>query len=140
VTASEAVAWAIAHVSEKLSVFPEREIKRVALLHGLGSVTPEQVAAELPRQGVITSEIDGRRMATTEGLQREEDYLVGQVAGGRGSVAAVGVPEGLTRIMKDGKSLNDGQWNAVTGLLASENRINLVDQGQRALMCNIGKM
>jgi conjugative relaxase-like TrwC/TraI family protein len=127
VTASEAVAWAIAHVSEKLSVFPEREIKRVALLHGLGSVTPDQVAAELPRQGVITSEIDGRRMATTEGLQREEDYLVGQAAGGRGSVAAVGVPEGLTRIMKDGKSLNDGQWDAVTGLLTSENRINLVE-------------
>ncbi len=40
-------------VSEKLSVFPERELKRVALLHGLGDVTPEQVAAELPRQGVI---------------------------------------------------------------------------------------
>jgi conjugative relaxase-like TrwC/TraI family protein len=127
VTAAEAVAWAIAHVSEKLSVFPEREIKRVALLHGLGSVTPDQVAAELPRQGVVTSEIDGRWMATTEGLQREEDYLVGQAAGGRGSVAAVGVAEGLTRTMKDGKSLNDGQWDAVTGLLTSENRINLVE-------------
>jgi conjugative relaxase-like TrwC/TraI family protein len=125
VTAAKAVAWAIAHVSEKLSVFPEREIKRVALFYGLGSVTPEQIAAELPRQGVIASEIDGRRMATTGELQREEDYLVGQAAGG--SVAAFGMAEGLTRTMKDGKSLNDGQWDAVTGLLASENRINLVE-------------
>ena len=48
----------------------------MALLHGLGSVTPEQVAAELPRQGVITAEIDGRLMATTEELQEEEDDIV----------------------------------------------------------------
>ena len=43
VTAAQAVKFAIAHVSEKLSVAPEREFKRVALLHGLGSVTPEQI-------------------------------------------------------------------------------------------------
>ena len=60
--------------SEKLSVFAERELKRVALLRGLGSLTLDQVEAELPRQGVITSEIiDGRMMATTD-----------SVAGGRG--------------------------------------------------------
>ena len=39
VTAQEAVAYALAHISEKLSVFPERELKRVALLFGLGNVT-----------------------------------------------------------------------------------------------------
>jgi conjugative relaxase-like TrwC/TraI family protein len=127
VTAREAVAFALGHLSEKLSVFPERELKRVALLHGLGSVTPEQVAAELPRQGVITSEIDGRVYATTEELQREEDYIASQAAGGRGSVAPVGVAEGLTRTMKGGKSLNDGQWDAVTGLLESQNRVGLVE-------------
>jgi conjugative relaxase-like TrwC/TraI family protein len=127
VTAAEAVAWAIAHVSDKLSVMPERELKRVALLYGLGSLTSEQVAAELPRQGVITSEIDGRLYATTEELQREEDYIAGQAAGGRGSVAPVGVAEGLTRTLKGGKPLNDGQWDAVRGLLDSENRVNLVE-------------
>jgi conjugative relaxase-like TrwC/TraI family protein len=127
VTAAEAVAFAIDHLSEKLSVFPERELKRVALLHGLGQVTPGQVAAELPRQGVITAEIDGRRMATTPGLQREEDYLVGQAMGGRGSVAAVGLAEGLSRELEGGKRLNDGQWDAACGLLNSENRVNLVE-------------
>src|SRR5262249_9216219 len=44
-TPAEAVAYAIADRSEKLSVIPERELKRVALLFGLGSVTLEQVAA-----------------------------------------------------------------------------------------------
>ena len=66
--------------------FPERELKRVALLHGLGSVTPEQVAAELPRQGVITAEIDGRLMATTDELQAEERFISGFAAAGRGTV------------------------------------------------------
>jgi len=127
VTPAEAVAFAIAHLSDKLSAFPERELKRVALFYGLGSVTPEQIAAELPRAGVITSEIDGRLMATTEGLQREEDFIVGQAMGGRGGVAAIGVADGLTRTTKDGKSLNDGQWNAVCGLLNSPNRVNLVE-------------
>ena len=127
VTPAEAVAFAIAHLSEKLSAFPERELKRVALLHGLGHVTPDQVAAELPRHGVITAEIDGRLMVTTAELQGEEDYIVGQTMGGRGSVPPVGVAEGLTRIMEDGKALNDGQWNAVIGLMNSANRINLVE-------------
>ena len=34
------------------------------------------------------------------------------------------MPEGLTR---RGKTLNDGQWQAVTGLLNSRNRVNLVE-------------
>ena len=39
--------------------------------------------------------------------------------GGRGTVAPVGVADGLTRTMEGGKSLNDGQWDAVCGLLDS---------------------
>ena len=102
-------------------------MKRVALLHGLGSVTPEQIAAELPRHGVITAEIDGRLMATTKELQAEERFITGFAAGGRGSVAPVGVPAGLNRTLADGKILNDGQWETVIGLLTSENRVNLFE-------------
>lgn len=127
VTAAEAVSYAIAHCSEKLSVMPERELKRVALLFGLGDVTPDQVAAELPHHGVITAEIDGRVMATTSELQREEDFIVGQGMGGRGAVEAVGVAPELDRTLAGGKALNDGQWEAARGLLRSENRYNLVE-------------
>jgi conjugative relaxase-like TrwC/TraI family protein len=126
VTAAEAVAYAIAHLSEKLAVFPEREVKRVALLFGLGHVTPDQVAAELPRHGVITAAIDGRLMATTDDLQREEDYIVGQAMGGRGRVAPMDMPDGLSRQLSGGKALNDGQGTAVVGLLTTENRVNLL--------------
>ncbi len=128
VTPAEAVAFAIAHCSEQESVIPERELKRVALLHGLGSVTPDQIAAELPRHGVITAEIDGRVMATTKELQAEEQFISGFAAGGRGTVAPVGIPAGLDRRIEGGKKkLNDGQWDTVTGLLTSENRVNLFE-------------
>jgi conjugative relaxase-like TrwC/TraI family protein len=127
VTAREAVSFALAHLSEQYSAFPERELMRVALLHGLGHVTPEQVAEELPRQGVIVEEIDGRRMATTAALQAEERAIVRACDQGKGSVCPVGVPEGLSRRRADGSVLNEGQWQAATGLLASSNRINLVE-------------
>lgn len=124
VAAKDAVAFAIAHCSEKLSVIPERELKRVALLHGLGHVTPESIARELlsPRHGLIVDEIDGRRMATTAELQREEDYIAGFAGRGLGTLEPVGVADGLDR-----GRLNDGQWQAACGLLGSENRVNLVE-------------
>jgi conjugative relaxase-like TrwC/TraI family protein len=122
ITPAEAVAFAIAHCSEQESVVPERELKRVALLHGLGCVTPDEIAAELPRHGVITAEIDGRVMATTKELQAEEQFITGFAAGGRGTVVPVGIPAGLQR-----DKLNDGQWETVVGLLGSENRVNLFE-------------
>jgi len=127
VTAAEAVSYAISHCSDKLSVVPERELKRVALLYGLGSVTPEQVEAELPRQGVLTEVIDGRKMATTEKLQQEENTIINFAASGQGAVEPVGMPEGMSRKLANGKSLNDGQWSAVQGLLTTSNLVSLVE-------------
>jgi conjugative relaxase-like TrwC/TraI family protein len=127
VTPAEAVAYALDHCSEKLSVIPERELKRVALLHGLGSVTLDQIEAELPRQGVFTEVIDGRVMATTEKLQEEENAIVKFAAAGKGTVEPVGVADGLDRTLANGKSLNDGQWAAVQGLLNTSNLVNLLE-------------
>ena len=126
VTPKEAVAFALAHLSERQSVFPERELVRVALLHGIGQVTPEAIREELPRQGVILQEHDGRLMATTTELQREEDFIVAQAHPAQG-VAPVGVPEGLSRELSGGKQLNDGQWQAVQSLLKSAYRVNLIE-------------
>ena len=65
----------------------------MALLHGLGDVTAEQIVAELPRHGVITDEMGGRMMATTERLQAEERYIAGCAGRGIGAVCPVGVSE-----------------------------------------------
>jgi conjugative relaxase-like TrwC/TraI family protein len=127
VTASEAVGFALAHLSEKHSVFPERELMRVALLHGLGHVTPEQVAAELPKHGVLVDDIDGRRMATTEALQEEERFMVGLAARGKGAVRPVGVSNGLTRALPDGRMLTAEQWAVAKGLLESSCTVDLFE-------------
>ena len=75
-----------------------------------------------PRHGLIAQEIDGRRMATTAELQREEDFIAGFAARGLGTLEPVGIADGLER-----GRLNDGQWQAACGLLESENRVNLVE-------------
>jgi len=123
VSAREAVSFAIDHVSEQRSVAPERAFKAAALLHGLGSLTPEQIAAEMvnPVHGLIVGELSGRRMATTERLQAEEDAIVRFATRGKGTAEPVGVSPALER-----GRLNDGQWRAVTGLLESQNRVNVV--------------
>lgn len=118
----EAVRFAINHCSEQHSMVPERELKRVALLYGLGSVSVEQVAAELPRQEVVTGMVEGRKMATTRELIAEEQFMVGVAANGRGTKPPLGIPAGLER----GK-LNDGQWAAVRGLLESSHRVSVLE-------------
>ena len=52
--------------------------------------------------------------------------MAGFAAGGLGMVAPAGLAEGLSRELADGKTLNDEQYAAVTGLLTSPNRVNLV--------------
>jgi len=122
VTAEQAVTHAVYHCFERESVVPERDIRRVALLFGLGHVTPEQIGAELARNGVLSRERDGRMMATTWDVLGEERFLTGFAASGRGTLRPNGVPDGLAR-----GRLDDDQWDAVRGLLASTDRVNLVD-------------
>jgi ATP-dependent exoDNAse (exonuclease V) alpha subunit len=128
VTAEQAVSFAIAHLSDKYSAFDERDMKATALLYGLGSVTPEMIDREMqsPRHGLIADEIDGRRVVTTEALQAEERYIVGQAARGLGAACPVGVAEGLTRTLADGRALNDEQWQLTQGLLNTSNRVAMV--------------
>jgi conjugative relaxase-like TrwC/TraI family protein len=127
VTAKDAVGYALAHLSEKHSVFAERELMRVALLHGLGHITPEQVAAELADHGVIVEDINGRRMATTWALQEEERQLVSFAARGVGGVNGVGVADGLTETLPDGRTLTADQWAVAKGLLESTCVVDLFE-------------
>jgi conjugative relaxase-like TrwC/TraI family protein len=127
VTPAEAVKYAVHHCFERESLVSERELVRVALLYGLGHVSANQVRAEMPRHGVMTAEKDGRLMATSKEAYRMERSIIGFARGGVGCVNPIGVPEGLSRTLADGKSLDDEQWNAVTGLLASCDRVQLVD-------------
>ena len=128
VTAREAVEFAIDHCSDKLAVIPERDLMKTALLHGLGSVTPDMIDREMhdPRHGLIFDVKDGERVVTTERLQDEEWELAATAADGLGRVMPVSFSPQIDRQLAGGKKLSDEQYQAVTDLLASPNRINLV--------------
>ena len=66
-------------------------------------------------------------MATTEAIQAEEDDIARFALAGQGTLPAVGVALGLNRRLADGKEFNAEQSRTVTGLLESENRVNLVE-------------
>lgn len=128
VTPAAAVDYALRHCSEKLSVIPEREFKRVALLFGLGQVTPDSLDREMQeaRHGLVFDTIDGERVVTTQALRAEERAMADYAARGIGSVIPAGLADGLSRELSGGKRLSNEQYQAVTDLLASPNRINLV--------------
>lgn len=122
ISPAAAVEFAIHHCFQPESVVPLRQLKRVALLHGLGSVTPEQIDRELPRHDVVTAEKDGRIMATTRKIFAEELEVTGFVVAGRGTLSPIGLPAGVEQGMLDAE-----QWAMVTGLATSQDRVNLVD-------------
>ena len=95
---------------------------RTALLYGLGSVSADEVRAEFAAHGVMLADKDGRLMATTKDVHAQERFITGFARAGRGSVDAAGVADGLERGI-----LDDEQWEAVTGLLSSYDRVQLVD-------------
>ena len=68
----EAVDWALRHLLERSSVVSERQVVTESLKHGLGSVTPKDVYAELGRRkDVIRRDVGGGRdllRAATEGV------------------------------------------------------------------------
>ena len=92
----------------------------------MGGASPEDILREALKQGVIMRMKDGRLQCTTEALQREEEGIVGFAANGQGTVRPIGQDSSLERTLADGTVLNDGQWQSVTGLLNSPNKVNVV--------------
>ena len=113
----KAVDYAMRHEFHQRSVVPWEELATTAMEQSMGAGLPDDLLREFLRQGVIMRMKDGRLQCTTEALQREEDGIIGFAADGQGKVRPVGQDSGLDRVLKNGKLLNDGQWEAVTGLL-----------------------
>jgi conjugative relaxase-like TrwC/TraI family protein len=124
--AERAVDFATRHQFEQRSVVPWEELATTAMEHSMGAASPDDILREALRQGVIMRMKGDRLQCTTEALQREEDGIAGFAAGGQGAVLPVGQAQGLERTLADGTVLNDGQWQAATGLLNSPNRVNMV--------------
>lgn len=120
--ADKAASFAMRHHFEQQSCVALEDLMTTALERCLGAATPTDIARELGRQGVMVVVRDGKRLATAPALIAEERGLAAWAMSGRGTVAPIGRSEHLVR-----GYLNEGQWEAVTGLLESENRVNLVE-------------
>ncbi|MFM7315390.1 MAG: MobF family relaxase, partial [bacterium] len=122
ITPVEAVQFAIHHCFERKAVVPERELIRTALYYGIGSLSAEEVARELPHQGVLLREHHGRMMATTSEVYAEERFITQFARSQRGTVP----PVRLVGQLSQGQ-LDNEHWQTVKKLLQSQNRVNLID-------------
>lgn len=83
--ARRAIEYATAHVFERKSVAPEREILATALKHSVGKATVDEIKREADRSGLVVGERDGKRMATTRELMQEEARVIDFARKGRGT-------------------------------------------------------
>ena len=124
--AAKAADYAMRHQFQQRSVVPWEELATTAMEQSMGTALPDELLREFLRQGVIMRMKNGTLQCTTQALQNEEDGIIGFAAGGQGKVSPIGQAPELDRTLSDGAVLNDGQWQAVTGLLHSPCRVNVV--------------
>ncbi len=120
--AAKAALLAIEHCLERSSVVPERKILAEALKRSVGTASWEAVEQAVAKQGLITAERDGRRMATTREVLKEESAMIGFARNGRGTCRRLGPAD--YRFKREW--LDEGQRKAVLHVLHSPDRVILI--------------
>ena len=117
-----AVDHAIGHCFVREAVVPERKIVTEALKRGLGTVTVAGVQKEVNNRPLISSDITGRKMATTNEMLGLESRLIEFARDGRGRFRPLGDPK--RPCSRDW--FNDGQKAAVRHVLGSRDRVMVI--------------
>lgn len=121
----EAVSHAIGSAFERASVTSDKQLREAALRRGVGSVLPEALDPALRGAGVVSREVEGRRLVTTRDVLAEEQAMIAFARDGRGAcrpLASVAQPEIAAFLNRD-------QAAAVTHALTSPDRVILVEGG-----------
>ena len=84
ITPEQSLTHATEHCFERASVVREKQLLAEALMHGVGSVSVDEVRAESEKGDVILKDVGGVRYATTKQVYREETEMVAFVREGRG--------------------------------------------------------
>ncbi len=87
----KAVEYAIGHMFERQSVVDVRRLYETAIRHGIGSVGPQDVAAEAQRQGLLVK----GGLATTQQVLDQEEQVVSFARLGRGTCRPLGAGASL---------------------------------------------
>ncbi|HYH69318.1 MAG TPA: MobF family relaxase, partial [Urbifossiella sp.] len=92
---AEALTYAVSHLTERRSVVDQREVMTEALRFDPTAVSPEAVAKELSRPGLIRRERGGRTSLTTRSVVNEEKAVIAFAQEGRGRFVPLGSREWL---------------------------------------------
>jgi conjugative relaxase-like TrwC/TraI family protein len=118
-TPGESRDYAIAHCFEEESVVPEKRLWAEALMHGVGSVLPEQIPAVFKeREDLLYRTIKGTRYVTTREWKELEDKVKNFPLHGRGTCRKLW-PKGV----KLDPSLDPEQRIAAEHMLNSRDRV-----------------
>jgi conjugative relaxase-like TrwC/TraI family protein len=120
-----AVDHAIEHSYVRDAVVAERKLVTEALKRGIGAVTVEDVTREVAERPLLRTEVEGRKMATTEEMVELESRLIQFARDGRGRCRPLGDPERpISR-----ENFTDGQKAAVRHVLGSRDRVMIIRGG-----------
>jgi len=121
--AREAVAWAIAHLTERESVISHRDIVRHALEYGTGTATLAEVAVgihEAKAARVLLPVRDGR-YTTTKAVMAERETIAA-VRRGQGRVRPIASIEAVQKAAQEHRLARD-QTEAATFILTTKDRV-----------------
>lgn len=119
--AREAMEHAAAHVFERRSSAPAREVLAHALAFGVGKVTVEEAWARLEQGDRFTAAVDGRLHVASRAVLDEERKLVRLARGGKSALPAIN-PEWEIQ----DRRLETDQRAAVHHLLGSHDFVTMV--------------
>lgn len=124
-SAGEAVSHAARASFERASVVSDKQLRETALRRGVGTVLPEALSPALLEAGVISRDVEGRRLVTTRDVLAEEQGMIAFARDGRG------VCRPLRRAASTdiASLLNADQSAAVTHALNAPDRVILIEGG-----------
>lgn len=122
VGAQMAVAYAIAHSTERHAVVSQADLVCAALQHGTGRTNLVAIQNELVRQTQDGALITAGERYTTEAAQQRERDILSVAERGRGTITPIMDQHQVERALVN-SGLNDGQRAAATLVLSTEDRI-----------------
>jgi ATP-dependent exoDNAse (exonuclease V) alpha subunit len=115
------LAFAIGHAFERASVIPVKRLLGLALRHGVGHVTLDDVNRELKTAGVIVRDYHGEQLATTKDVLAEETRILSFAKKGRNACRPL-----LANDPNLSERLSPQQHAAVRHVLRSPDRVMLI--------------
>lgn len=123
VSPAQAMEYAIEHNFATQSAVPVSRLLADGLKRGMGSITLDDLKPELEQHGLLIANIDGRQVATTNEVYREEQEIIAWAKSGKGRCRPLGDSSGY-QFKRD--FLNEEKRQVVREVLNSRNVVQTI--------------